>query len=36
MQTFYSEIGQSNVTYYGGEMGLNVSLNTLAQGVRSY
>ena len=34
--TFYSEIGQSNVTYYGGEVGLNVSLNTLAQGVRSY
>jgi outer membrane lipase/esterase len=34
--TFYSEIGQSNVTYYGGEVGLNVSLNTLAQSVSSY
>lgn len=34
--TFYSEIGQSNVTYYGGEVGLNVALNTLAPGARSY
>jgi outer membrane lipase/esterase len=34
--TFYSEIGQSNVTYYGGEVGLNVSLNTLAQSTRTY
>ena len=34
--TFYGEIGQSNVAYYGGEVGLNVSLNMLVRGAGSY